>query len=87
MKESDKFSLNLLESKPTVQLLNKWLAGFVLEAQRANAIPPLIHLSILFGLLRHAHSHWKDCPNILDKQNNSTILLLNCDDYSDKIMH
>ena len=81
-KESEKCPVNLLESKPTAQLLNKWLARFVLEARRADGSPYLSSsiYQILCGLLRHARSHWKDCPNFLDKQNTAfTELRGTCD--------
>ena len=60
-KENNKCCVNLLESMPTAQLLNKWLARFVLEVSSIN--------QLLHGLLRHTRLHWKDCPHFLDKQN------------------
>ena len=54
----------------------------ILEARRADGSPyPSSSIyQILCGLLRHARSHWKDCPNFLDKQNTAfTELRGTCD--------
>ena len=37
-KESEKCPKNLLESKPSAEMLNKWLTRFVLEARRSDGV-------------------------------------------------
>ena len=61
----------LLESKPSAEMLNKWLTRFVLEARRGDSTryPSLSIYQLLCGLLRHARCKWKDYPNFMDEQN------------------
>ena len=62
---------DLLTNKPTAENLNLWLCRFMLEVRKGDGTPyPAKSLyQILCGLYRRAKSHWKECPNFMDKSN------------------
>lgn len=62
---------DLLTNKPTAEKLNLWLCRFMLEVRKGDGTPypPKSLYQILCGFYRHARSHWKNCPNFVDKSN------------------
>lgn len=62
---------NLLEKKPSTKQLDYWLSRCALDVRCTDGTqyPSTSVYQLLCGLLRHAHSFWKKCPNFLDRQN------------------
>lgn len=59
-----------LLTNPDINLLNKYLAMFAVEARKANGelYPPATLHHLLCGLLRHMREVSPCCPNFLDKK-------------------
>ena len=68
---------DVLGKQPFTEQLNYWLSQFMLEARRADGsqYPSTTIYQLLCGLLRHARSIWKECPNFLDRQNSTFVEL------------